>query len=790
MDPMKTERKTGRRTKSGSASAAVTSSSDWLDDLTETVCRYGADGQILEVNDVFCRIFGKDREEVIGRNWGGCVVEEDIPSVRKRLRALSPAEPVQVVENRVQTARRRVRWMRFIHRGIFDKSGKLLETRCVGHDITEQRKAEEALRESNERWMFAIEGAGDGVWDWLVEEGKVTYSRAWKEMLGYSVDEIPDRFEEWLSRLHPEDEESALRVVEEHFASDEHSYVNRFRMRCKDGSYRWILARGKIVAWTAEGKPARLIGTHTDITDLKEAKEREARNLRMVAAGAPLAEVLATIVQSVEAEHRRMAGAVMVMQPDGGILRRVASPSLPKAMMERLSELPVGPGIACSGQAVASGSRVVSADLASDPNWAAWRDVVLAEGFQACWAEPIQGNDGRLLGTFACYYREATSPTAEEIDTVRDAAALAALALERQTNGEKLVSETAYTQALLAHTSAYIGALDLRGRFTMINPAFLQGMGFSKEEVIGRTVWDLGMMTEEEDERSRERFMRLLSGEILQPMELKLRDRSGKWHTVEIRSSLTRRADGAPDRIIITATDFTERNELQQAVLNVVEQEQARLGHDLHDGVGQTMTGVIALMNALQEKLPVGVREEAGRVAELLQQSVAEVRRMSHGLSPMSIAHRGLAGGLELLADTARLNFRTPCQCKVDPEIHVTDTKVENHLYRICQEAVNNALRHGKPSQINISLRPINGATGILEVIDNGRGFDPARHGGSGIGLSVMRYRAGLISGEMKIESSRGKGARVACVFPREPAPTAATPVKKARVKPSGKSRK
>ncbi len=157
-------------------------------------------------------------------------------------------------------------------------------------DVTDQKRAEEALRESETRWQFALEGAGDGVWDWNAQTNEVFFSKQWKAMLGYEEHEIANALEEWDKRLHPEDREQAYADLQNHFIGKTPTYINEHRLRCKDGSYKWILDRGKVVQWTEDGKPLRVIGIHSDITAHKQAEdalEKERAFLRQVIDAVP-----------------------------------------------------------------------------------------------------------------------------------------------------------------------------------------------------------------------------------------------------------------------------------------------------------------------------------------------------------------------------------------------------------------------------------------------------------------------------------------------------------------------
>ena len=206
---------------------------------------------------------------------------------------------------------------------VLDQENRISAYIAIKIDLTEKKIMEKALRESEARWNFALEGSGDGVWDWNALTNEVFFSSQWKRMLGYKDDDLSGRFSEWEKRIHPDDKESCFDDLGRHFEGKTDVYINEHRMLCKDGSYKWILDRGKMVSINEDGKPLRVIGTHTDITERKNyenalrqgmEKEMELNQMKSkfisVASHefrTPLATILATSESLMSYRHKMSA---------------------------------------------------------------------------------------------------------------------------------------------------------------------------------------------------------------------------------------------------------------------------------------------------------------------------------------------------------------------------------------------------------------------------------------------------------------------------------------------------
>jgi len=205
--------------------------------------------------------------------WFTMVMEEDRPRVREYFDRVLTGEPDGPIEHRIYCKDGSIQWvvnMPVIHR---DEAGNIVSYDGVVSNITERKKAEEALKESEERWQFALEGAGDGVWDWDLRTNTYYRSRRWKEMLGYREDEIGNSPDTWVDLIHPDDMLQSDEELNRHLTGLSPIYSSEHRFRCKDGSYKWILDRGKIIQRDEKGNPLRMIGTHADVTARKKAEE-------------------------------------------------------------------------------------------------------------------------------------------------------------------------------------------------------------------------------------------------------------------------------------------------------------------------------------------------------------------------------------------------------------------------------------------------------------------------------------------------------------------------------------
>jgi signal transduction histidine kinase len=214
--------------------------------------------------------------------------------------------------------------------------------------------------------------------------------------------------------------------------------------------------------------------------------------------------------------------------------------------------------------------------------------------------------------------------------------------------------------------------------------------------------------------------------------------------------------------------DLSERKRLEREVLEVSAQEQQRIGQELHDGLGSHLTGVAMSCRALARRLEQGrplQQEDMEEIATLVQEGAQQARLLSRGLNPVKISNQGLQTALRELATTMQKLSGVPCLFHSEGEIPPQDAETTLHLYRIAQEAVNNALKHAKAEHIWIRLAYKTQSI-VLTVDDDGRGLPASLENVEGIGRRVMQHRAHLIGATFKLEEAPGGGTRALCLLP------------------------
>jgi PAS domain S-box-containing protein len=332
---------------------------------------------------------------------------------------------------------------------------------------------------------------------------------------------------------------------------------------------------------------------------------------------------------------------------------------------------------------------------------------------------------------------------------------------------EELQEERNFVSAILDTVGALVVVLDGEGRILRFNPACELTTGYSMEEVQGKRIWDLFLLPEEA-ERFRAVFEVLRTDLLPHAYQSCWATRHGDQRLIAWTSTLLPGNGETANYIIATGIDITERKHLEKAILDISAREQRRIGQDLHDGLGQHLTGIAFMAKVHEAKLAEQKKseaDEAAKIVKLVNEAIHKTRELARGLLPVVSDSQGLMSALQLWAAEVEDLFGVSCRFRCERPVLIHDDSMATHLYHIAQEAVNNAIKHGAPEEILIQLTDEHGR-GTLAIRDDGKGIAENPAGNHGMGLHIMNYRAGMIGGALEVRRGVTRGTVVTCVFP------------------------
>jgi len=353
------------------------------------------------------------------------------------------------------------------------------------------------------------------------------------------------------------------------------------------------------------------------------------------------------------------------------------------------------------------------------------------------------------------------------VDLFRSNRALAAtiFSLENEIT-ERKQAELARDQlaAIVECSSDAILSKTPEGIITSWNKGAEKMFGYAAAEIVGRSVSIL--LPVAYDDGLGSVFERLQREEAIESFETVRMRKDGHMVHVSLTFSAIKDAAGHITGISAIMQDISERKRLEAEILHISEYEQRRIAEDLHDGVGQQLGGISFLSEALKKNLEAQASPEAGtaaRISNLLTVAVAETRSLARGLHPVMAEANGLMSALEDLATRVTDLFKVSCRFECPQAVLVVDNTKATHLYRIAQEAITNAIKHGRAQQIEIRLSTTTEQI-TMTVSDDGVGLQTAARQPKGMGLRIMNHRASMIGGTVILQKKHGGGTEMVCI--------------------------
>lgn len=332
---------------------------------------------------------------------------------------------------------------------------------------------------------------------------------------------------------------------------------------------------------------------------------------------------------------------------------------------------------------------------------------------------------------------------------------------DRQRAEEQRRRSEAKSRALLDAIPDVMLQIDGKFRCTDFKSSKSAGPLILVNEVIGRQLTEI--FPEEVARRLQESVQKARTSDEVEGFEFK-RLQGSATRAYEVRIARTNAGD-----FLCIFRDVTDRARLQKEILEISGREQRRIGQDLHDGLGQLLTAIAFLAHALQQRLEESAGDEAEsaeQIVKLVYDAIAKTRSIARGLCPIHVEENGLISALQDLAADVETLYGIRCDFECPIDLSIEDTMVATHLYRIAQEAVTNALRHGDAKHVRLLLNGENGHC-VLTVTDDGIGVPCEKGERKGLGFSIMNYRATMIGGTLEVCQGPNGGTVVRCPFPR-----------------------
>jgi PAS domain S-box-containing protein len=540
------------------------------------------EGVVTRWNRHASRLFGYDRAEAIGRPLSEVLVSDADPAAAETLlRRLRDGE----AWDGEWLARRKGggrMWVRLAISPVRDEHGDLIGAIAVSLDISERRRAQLALAESEERLRIALDAGRMGTWDWDMKAGTMRWSESLQRIHGLEPGSFGGMFEHFQADIHPEDRARVLSSIERAVNEGVEVALDHRIVRSSDGAVRWLALRGRVLRDEA-GAPTGMAGVCADITIRKEAERSLAVQYaisRVLSTATSPEEATPSLIEAIAEALGWEVGALWRLDEDDQVLRFVGGWSATRAtgahFLRKSREFLFERGYGLPGRVLSTGRPQWIPDVAVDQNFPR-APFALEEGLHAGFAFPVTLG-GEVLGVMEFFSRRIREPDQHVLDLTAGAGAQIGQYLERQATETELVESEARKSAILESALEAIVSMDQHGAIVEINRAAAELFGLDREQVIGRELAEL-LIPPSLRERHREalhRYRRTGRGRILgRRLELTAMRADGAEFPVEL--TVTRVALPDPEEVLFTGTirDITPRRRAEELQAKLFESERA-----------------------------------------------------------------------------------------------------------------------------------------------------------------------------------------------------------------------
>ena len=597
-------------------------------------------------------------------------------------------------------------------------------------DVTEQKRAEETARHQAEMLALASRGAGIGTWNWYPQLDWAEMDETSLELHGLTGSDTRRPTPECNSTTHPDDLPELNRLEAELASGLRERFDYVYRVRLPGGGWRWLMDRSRVTGRDGQGRVTRVSGVTLDIN---AEKTRE-----------------------IELAEQRLRLTLAL-----------------KASRQGLWDYDVEKGEQYVDERYAEITGIDPAEVLRHPT--IFNDLIHEQDrprFMAVASACISGErqelsfEGRLLAPDGRL--KWVSVEGAVVKLTPDGSAARLIGTLSDITERRRMDQLLHAGEIVAATGSY--EYDGGAERFYWSQGTYRVFGYPEDFVPRRGAVEALLLAS-----SRPKIQQALRAlrEEGREFDLEAEARTARGRHIWVR--MVGRAEkfaGRPVHFYGIVQDISARKRMESALVEAANREQQRLGRELHDGLGQELTGIAMRLKGLQGQLQATdpkLAEPLGQLGGLLSAAIRSARQLAHGLAPVSAAQGGLEAALQRLAEQSTSAYGIPVTIHFDLRRPMTLEDVTgDHLYRICQEALANAIRHGKPSSVDLRLASTLD-TLTLEVLDDGVGIPPPDRRTYGMGLQSMSYRAENLHGALDVAPGPKGGTRVRVTVPLTP---------------------
>jgi PAS domain S-box-containing protein len=701
------------------------------------------EGQPLFVNPAFCSFLGFSEEELRRKHCVDFSPREDAEKDWELFQKLK-----QGLINHYQLDKRYFRrdgslvWGRLSLSLLNNRSAPLVV--AMVENITEQKRAEEALRDSEERLRLAQQAARIGTFEWNIQTGVDTWTPELEEMYGLPPGGFGGTQTAFESLVFPDDRAGVIALNNSALKTGLPT-TGEWRVVWPDRSVHWIAGRWQVFMDSA-GEPSRMIGVNIDVTERKRSEER-LREYEKAVEGAE------DMIGVIDREYRFLLANRQYLKIRNLTREQVVGHFIPEVLGREVFETVIKPKLDECFQ-----GKVVKYEMRFSYPTVGERDLLLSYF-------PIEGLNG--VDRAACILRDITDRKRAEEELLEMNRALEA-------NSSLLRSREELLKTFVKNVPAAVAMLDRDMRYLQVSDRWCADYSLDSSKILGHSHYEI---FPDLPERWKEIHRRALAGETLRAEEDRW-DREGgtNWSRWEIRP--WQNLAGLQGGILIFSEDITHRKHAEEALLGMSrklieahEQERTRIGRDLHDDFVQRLALLAVELEGVQKDVPDSAVELGRRIGDLRNQTTEitnDVQLLSHELHSSKLDYLGIVGATKNFCK----EFSERQMVEIDFQSHhlpsSLPTELSLSLFRVLQEALRNATKHSGVKHFEVRLW---GSTGEvhLTVKDLGKGFDiEAARQGRGLGLTSMQERVRLLNGTIEIQSKPTGGTTIHVRVPLE----------------------